>query len=516
MANVKTTLTLETDGQTTTTFSNTKKYTEETITKFYVNASDSFSDLMQFSPSDDAPTKTSTVAGAPSSFCIYNSGNTGVEIMLSGAGFTDANVLATGTDHFQSFILGSGEMFFSNTMRIVECADATSVAFGATSALKNATSCVETALSTTSARGADMGMNTNGSHAADATTLTVTDGTECFRVGDYLYVDATNPDVVQIVSIDTETTATMRRGVLGYTAQTLQTAKDIYMYAGTHLHDKNTSEDDSGVKIRTDRAGMFKGQLLGTSGAVPRGNDLDAECAGVVPGSVSIQFPLHGAYRELGLSISARESSGLSTGTAYAFRIQNSLATTADIEFTTDTSDVSYGKVVSLINQALVDGGHIDFKCEIINGDIRFTSKKMLENDTLTLLDDADGSNEPWAVGNIPDTANHEACVPTTFPQLTITDNKSGKAVKNTQNMLVDDGNGNLVGTIGSGTIDYDSGRITMKGPFRSEFKTSFAFNSAHAGSPRSGTHTSNMVISIKGRSCTPNSNGEITLISYS
>ena len=82
--------------------------------------------------------------------------------------------------------------------------------------------------------------------------------------------------------------------------------------------------------------------------------------------------------------------------------------------------------------------------------------------------------------------------------------------------MLIDDGNGNLLGSVGSGTIDYDSGIIDMRGLYRAEFKTSFAYGSAHAGIPTRASNVSNMVKLIAARSCNPLKNGEITLICYS
>ena len=84
--------------------------------------------------------------------------------------------------------------------------------------------------------------------------------------------------------------------------------------------------------------------------------------------------------------------------------------------------------------------------------------------------------------------------------------------------MLIDDGNGNLVsldGT-GSGTINYDTGVIDITGPYRSEFKTSFAYGSAHAGIPTRANNLENMVSIVAGRSMNPLKNGEITIICYS
>ena len=150
-----------------------------------------------------------------------------------------------------------------------------------------------------------------------------------------------------------------------------------------------------------------------------------------------------------------------------------------------------------------------------MNGDVRFSAKKCLSIDYITLADPSDGT-EPWGVGNVPDTAAHETSVKTRFPKSTITDVESGKRIKNTTNMLIDDGNGILVGAIGRGTINYDTGVIDITGPNRSEFKTSFAYGSAHAGIPTRANNLENMVSIVAGRSMNPLKNGEITIICYS
>ena len=205
----------------------------------------------------------------------------------------------------------------------------------------------------------------------------------------------------------------------------------------------------------------------------------------------------------------------MTASTNYAFRITDSLGTTSDIEFTTDSSDVSWGKVISQINTAFKDAD-LDYKCSFINGDVRFSALKWLDGDSITLVDDADSSNEPWGVGNVPDTAAHESPVVTRWPAEKVTDTKSGKRIKNTQNMLVDNGNGVLSGDIGSAIINYDTAVVTMNGPYRSEFKTSFAYGSAHSGIPTRASNLENMVSIVAGRSMNSLKNGEITIICYS
>ena len=519
MANVKSTLTVEANG-TTNSFTNTKQYIEEKITKYTLDEGDDtteFYTMHSFSPA----TKTGNSSAAPSAFCIYNSGTTGAEVQFTTAAWgADAPDTATGIDEtsYMTFLIGAGEMIYSNQLRLINYSDETSAGRGAISALALASDKVSTALTATSARGGDTTANVTGNHDASATALTLDNLSEKFRVGDYIFFDLSTDDVARVVSVDSATQITVERSVLGYDAQVIVSdsgTKDIYMYAGSHLHNKST-EDDAGVNIRTDANGRFKGMLLGDSGVVPRGSTAGTSSRGIVAGSVVIQFPEHGGYQNLGVNVSSTDSTGLATGATYAFRIQNGLGVaTAEISFTTDSSDVSWGKVNSLINKAFSDA-NLDYKVEIVNGDVRFSATKWIDGDSVTLLDDADSSNEPWGVGNVPDTGAHESPVKTRFPTPAIVNVKSGKTENNLKHMLIDDGNGNLVGDVGSGTIDYDSGIVDFTGLYRAEFKTAFHYGSVHSGIPTTTTKYVNMVSAISGRSTNSHKEAELTLVIYS
>ena len=469
--------------------------------------------MHSFSPS----AKSANSSAAPKAFCIYNHGTTGAEIQFTTSAWTSAapdSATSIDTTSYMTFLLGAGEMIFSNQLRLINYTDNTSACLGDTSALALATGKVSTALGASSARGGDTAANIDGEDNASATAIAVDNFAEKFRAGDYVFFDLSTDDVFRVVSVDVDNlTLTVERGVLGYTAQTLTAGADLYMYAGTHLHNKGT-EDDTGVNIRTDANGRFKGMLLGDSGEVPRGSTEGTSSRGMVPGSVAIQFPLHGGYQNLGVNVSATDSTGLAVSTEYKFNLTTSLVTTTNIAFTTDSSVVSWGKVISLINKSFLDS-NLDYEVAIVEGDVRFSHKKLLDGDSVTLADPSSGT-EPWNVGNVPDTSAHEAPVKTRFPHATITDVKSGKKVKNTQNMLVDDGNGNLVGDIGSGTIDYDSAIVDFKGPYRAEFKTAFNYGSVHSGIPTRVANDSNMVGSIAGRSTNAHKDAELTLIIYS
>ena len=514
MARVKSKLTLEANGK-VTEFSNSNNYTEEIIRRFSFDSGTSggteFYNMISFSPESTAANSTA----APKAFCIYNSGTTGAEVQIQTAKWTGAAPDVTvDVEEYINMLIPAGEMFFSNNLRIIQYSTNESSGMGAETSLSLLSDNVSTALTATVARGGDTSANIDGEDTASATTILVNDGAEKFRAGDYVFFDLSTDDVFKVLSVDSATQLTVQRDVLGYSGQTLTDGADLYMYAGSHLHDKGT-EDDSGVNIRTDKGGRFKGQLLGARGVVPRGNAATDVGIGVVPGSVAIQFPEHGAYQNLGVQVSTSDTTSLVASTAYAFRITTSLGTTADIEFTTDSSDVSWGKVIGLINSAM-STANLDFQCAIIDGDVRFWHNKWLSGDTLTLVDDADSSNEPWAVGNVPDTAAHESPVQTKYPDAEIVDIKSGKKVKNTRSMLVDDGNGRLIGDVGGGTIDYESGVVSFTGPFRAEFKVAFSYGSAHAGVPNRSTANANMVKAILGRSTNRYKDSQLTLVVYS
>ena len=230
MAKVKTTLIIEAGGK-STTFTNSKTYTEETVNKFYVDATDGFTDLLAFSPDDESPSKTCTATAAPKSFSIYNSGKTGIEIQLQTADWA-ANSTQTAATDYLSMMLGAGEMFFSNQMRLIMNADGNSSALGQSTLLALASGKVSTALTATVARGGAVAV-IDTEDAADATAIVVDDGALRFREGDYLYVvNSGSDDVIRVVSVESDTAFTAERGVLGYTAAVLDNNAVVYIYAG--------------------------------------------------------------------------------------------------------------------------------------------------------------------------------------------------------------------------------------------------------------------------------------------
>ena len=177
MANVKTTLTIT--GENTNSFSNSRGYTEEVVSKFYVDNTDTFTDLIQFSPDDESPTKTATTTAAPKAFCLYNSGSTGLEIQMQTTKWTHAAPdTVSDEEEYNSMLLGAGEMFFSNNLRIIQTSAENSAGEGGTSALALASDTVSTALTSSVARVGPIGAAIDGEDSSSATSIAVDDAAE--------------------------------------------------------------------------------------------------------------------------------------------------------------------------------------------------------------------------------------------------------------------------------------------------------------------------------------------------
>jgi hypothetical protein len=143
----------------------------------------------------------------------------------------------------------------------------------------------------------------------------------------------------------------------------------------------NTQSDfDAFTYAQTNASGRFTAQNLfgyGRSLTYP---------SGIVKGSFAMKFYNNG-YQELGLSgVTSASNSGLTASTAYQFIVAVDGGSDFDVDFTTDASDLSVGKVLSLI-QAQFDSAYYAasgnlknkrLKVGIVNGDIRFTSVKVI------------------------------------------------------------------------------------------------------------------------------------------
>ena len=144
----------------------------------------------------------------------------------------------------------------------------------------------------------------------------------------------------------------------------------------------------------------------------------------------------------------------------------------------------------------------------ILDGDIIFTSGQNLSTSTISITAPASGTT-PFGVGRLPAVGDVEDAVAATLPTDTIT--KDGISVTNDSAFLFDDGFGNLVGN-GSGTIDYDSGAITLQNcPPNAEM----VFSVIGLSGVGCGTSAANVLDQINARSLNAKRNANIRLIGF-
>jgi len=153
----------------------------------------------------------------------------------------------------------------------------------------------------------------------------------------------------------------------------------------------------------------------------------------------------------------------------------------------------------------------------IVNGDIRVTSKQHLSTSAIALTAGTSGSDTTTeifaqAIGRLP--AAPEGAVAAKLPDDNIV--KDGISVPNSEAYLMDDGFGNLIAgslTQGSGTIDYDTGALTLTGcPSRADFVFSANGNS---GLACGGNTQLNTLTSIRARSTSNKRKAKIQIIAF-
>ena len=188
--------------------------------------------------------------------------------------------------------------------------------------------------------------------------------------------------------------------------------------------------------------------------------------------------------------------------------------------FITDSSDVSFGNVIgkiqAAINEKYTAGTNLKHKkcfVSIVNGDVRFTSGSRLSTSAIALADPSSGT-EPWNVGIVPDTGAMEKAVAAELPDDVVYDKVSYASSKNSSAFLLDDGKGNLSGPGGSGTINYETGEISLSAYPNAEFVVSGNEKAAHSGGFNDGSTVVNGIQVIEARSCNPKADTDIRVIS--
>ena len=499
---VNSTLVIEDSKGNKTELSNSKIFSEVTSQNHRLDNSDGFIEIVNFS----GVKSTNNSVSAPKTLGLFNEGSVPLEIQLNQPQWNAATPDTLGAaSSYVSFILPPGSFYYFQSPRFITYDSDQSGALGGS---------VDDFLPSSESNFNVDPVLKSGTAITDTTSTTLNTAsnvTNALRVGDVIQIDS---EFFRVDSITDTTNCEVTRGYLGTTAATHAVDKDIYFFVGNILHPQGV-EDDGGNNIRTDASGRYVGTPFKT-GSIPRNTTNVAD--GIVAGSFYIK-PYDNAYQSLGLTNQKySDTTGLAANTAYAFNFQTSLATTTNISFTTGTN-VNWGGsagVISKINQAFKEGDY-DYEVRLVNGEIIFYHLKALKDDFVKILDPSSGTT-PFAVGRVPaDTDFNTRLNYSRLSDNTFYDIETGEQKPNMSGIAYDNGMGTIMMN-GSpiGSINYDTGQISINLGYRTEFQVGYAFNSAHAGKMKSVVSTVNTIRKISARSLNAKINGSLKVITYS
>ena len=501
-------------------FSNSKAYQQVFNLEQELDNTDTFIRLAAFSPGTEA--KATGVLQDAKFICINNPSNQTIEVCIIIAGITSLSTDTTaGTDANIMMVLRPNEFFILPSIMLVNN-DALESGMNGTDLVFNndapaAAGHVDTDIDI------DNTTATNNVVGDASDTLVYleqyTDADNCganfFKVGDLIRI---NDEIMEVTAIGAKAalatnTLTVKRGMYGTTA-----ASDHADDAAVSLAYFNTFTDTINL-VKTDLSGNYKATNLLGKGRQQVTNKMD----GWNRGTIAIKFYTEGGYQELGLSnITPGTHSGLAASTAYSFNITvDGGSVFTNLTFTTDATNLNFGGtngVLDKINTALrtqyYTAGNLFEKSvtvSIVNGDIRFTSNS--NNSATAILLAAPGAGTtPFGVGRIPAIGNITEAIASKLPEDTIT--SGGQITKNVSAFMYDDGNGRLVSEgLGTGTIDYDTGAITiLNGPSDADFVVS-AISGGGLGC--GGNSNENSVMSIRARSVNSRRNANIQVLAF-
>ena len=515
MAQVKSQLNINTGQGQAYNMSMSDQYTEVFQTKSSVDNSDAFTNLATIAKTGVSALKGSKV------FVIKNNSDVPVEILFNVETHSDSsNIDQYSADAYITQILAANEFMVMPNQYMVGYNAAVSA--GNAKTINNSTGyAVASTLEVDST--ADVDTATDGAIASGSTTTTLylepyTSAANCtanlFRVGDLIRLEN---EICEVTAIGDKSDLannylTIRRGLHGSTAATH--ADDV----SVDLPFFNSQSDfDAFTYAQTNSSGRFTATNLfgyGRSLTYP---------TGIVKGSFSMKFYNQG-YQELGLSgLTSASNSGLTASTAYQFNITVDGSGAYALSFTADASDLSIGKVLSLI-QAQFDAAYYassgNLKNErvsigLVGGDIRVTSGQRTSASAVLLADSSGGDTDIWGVGIFPAVGDVETAIPAKLPDDSIYTKEAYLTLPNKNAFTYDNGKGNLIGGEASGSINYETGALDFTGPANAEFAVSFNYDSAHSGGINATNNQSNAIRSIAARSLNSKLNAEVELLGF-
>ena len=460
---------------------------------------------------------------APKAILVENTGSVGCELLISTAEWTtDADNTAdslSDATHYLAMILPAGECIYLPNNRLIGTSGAVGGGMGVLvdNQAPNSNEYVDS--------GADADTATDGAIASGTTTTTLylEDGhSKYFKVGDLIRLEN---EICEVTAVGTgadlaNSTCTIVRGLYGSTAATH--ADDVAVrlpFFNIHHDFDDTSYNGGGngsaTVAKTNASGKFRAMNF-----FGYGRTADAVCDGLVAGSIAIKFYNQG-FQEFGLAgITPSTKTGLAASTTYTFALTISGGSADDVAFTTDSSDLTFGSVISKIQSAINDkftaGTNLKNKkatIGIVGGDIRVTDSSRLSTGAIALAAPSSGTT-PFAVGIIPAVGVLEKAVAAKLPDDTIYDSVTYASKKNTSAFLLDNGNGSLIGAGGSGSINYETGEVNLNAFPNAEFVVSANTQAGHSGGVESSATTINGIVTLEARSCNAKADTDIRVIS--
>lgn len=520
MATLKSNLTVTTPKE-EFNFTQNEPYNEVFTIRKQVDNADGFTTLYSSS-------KTSGAYGFNDikAMVVKNTSNTPIELQLVMGKYESSTSITIDTlntvTNYISLLLKAGEYIYLPGIRLVGYDDDASAA-NAGKVLDLAGYDVHTTLATDSTADNDEATDNAMTDDTSATRVYLephTSAANCtanlFYVGDFIRLD---DEIMEVTAIGTKTNLAnnyldVKRASHGSTAA--HHADDVAI----ELPFFNTQEAfNKYTLLQTNNSGR-----LTTSNLLGYGRRLVEASTGIVPGSLAIKFYTKG-YQELGLSgITPDTETGLTASTAYQFKVAVDGGTAYDVDITIDSTNTKFGGANGLIQklntifstQRRTSGSNLFEKhltVGIVNGDVRFTSHNRTRNSAVALSDSAGGDTDIWGVGRIPAVGSVNNAIAATIPPDTILDRAGFTEIINTGIFSYDNGHGSIVGGECSGSINYETGALDLRGPTNAEPIFNFRYNSAHSG----GNHfaSPNIISAISGRAVNEKINPTIELVGF-
>ena len=456
------------------------------------------------------------VVEAPKKIEIKNTGQAGLGIILKVPIWTGDGV-QSGSNYIQ-MLLGAGERLELPTSQMVDSVD---------EGLNTGTEV--TAFTTPSTNlyidsTADTDDTTATDNVDNSTTNTTvylepyTSAGNCtanmFRIGDLIRI---RDEIMEVTDIGTKAnlannTLTVKRGLYGSTATSNTDDDDPVRFAFFNT----TRKFDKYSSTCTDENGLFR-----SSNFFGLGRGLTVASSGIVPGSVTFNFYSE-PYQEMGCTdLTEASESGLTSGEIYYVKVAVNGGTAYEVVFTVDSTkmggangvlskiqtvlDAQYYTTGSALNNKKVSVG-------LVGGDVRwrFHERKVGSTIALTAGTTGDTSHDMIAnaLGVFP--ASVEVAVTTSLPNPVLFDSKTYQERPNTSALLYDNGLGQLVGGAGSGSINYETGAISINSYSNADIVYVVSHTSGLAG--RASSTKANIIENIYAKSTNAKVNSRIKL----